>query len=83
MGDSDPIEQLLTWPALGSGNHSEPTKRFDKWIKSLATSMKSILERVSILEKQNAEKDKIIEDLKKNGSISSVSGKNIGPNSFA
>ena len=83
MGDSDPIEQLLTWPALGSGNHSEPTKRFDKWIKSLATSMKSILERVSILEKQNAEKDKIIEDLKKNGSISSVLGKNIGPNSFA
>ena len=51
MGDSDPIEHLLTWPALGLGNHREPTKRFEKWIKSLATSMQSVLERVSFLEK--------------------------------
>ena len=65
MGDSiDPIESLLTWPSLGSGNHSEPTKRFDKWIKSLASTVKSIRDRVTELERQNAEKSRVIEELK-------------------
>ena len=57
MGDSDPIEHLLIWQALGSGNRSERTKRFDKLITSLIKSMKTLLGRVSFLVEQNSEKD--------------------------
>ena len=60
MGDSDRIEHLLTWPALGSSYYSQPTKRFDKLIKSLATSMKSILERVSFWKNITRKKIKLL-----------------------
>lgn len=58
---SNPIELVDSWPSLGSGNHSDGTKRHHDWIKSLSISFKLLQAKFTVLEIQIKDQESKIE----------------------
>lgn len=59
---SNPIDLVDKWPSLGSGNHSDGTKRHHDWIKSLSVSFKLLQAKFNILEIKNKDQESKIEE---------------------
>ncbi len=42
MANENPIDLLADWPTLGSGNHSDATRKHHDWVKQLSTTVKEL-----------------------------------------
>lgn len=49
----NPVTLTDKWPSLGSGSHSDATKRHHEWFKYLACTVKDLVARVEQLESEN------------------------------
>ena len=43
---SDPLLLIDDWPGLGSGQHSENTRKHHDWIKLLCLTIKSLQDKI-------------------------------------
>jgi hypothetical protein len=59
---SNPIDLIDDWPSIGSGKHSELTKRHDDWIKQLAIEVKKLQSELAATRLENRQlKESLIE----------------------
>jgi hypothetical protein len=59
---SNPIDLIDDWPSIGSGKHSELTKRHDDWIKQLAIELKKLQSELAATRLENRQlKESLIE----------------------
>ena len=69
--DEEPFS-LENWPDLGSGAHSENTRKHHRWLKNVSNMIKSLVERVGALENENSQLKSKVLNLEKGSSREGV-----------